>query len=113
MSDPILKVKKIILLAGDIIILYGSLALTLYVRYWPNFDFGLFQKHLLPFSIVYTTLLLIFYIGGLYDFHLAKNGMIFYSTLFRALFVSAGVAILIFFVFPFFAIAPKTNLVLN
>lgn len=98
---------------GDIAILYVSLWLTLYLRYWPNFQTTVFHQHLLPFSIVYLTWLLIFYISGLYDFNIAKNSLIFYSTLFKSIITSAIVAIIFFYLIPFFGITPKTNLFIN
>src|SRR3989338_2715717 len=75
--------KKIILLIGDIIILYFSL--------W----------------------LIVFYIAGLYGLNLARNNLAFYSTLFRGLAINAGLAIAFFYFIPYFGITPKTNLFFN
>ena len=113
MTDSPIKVKKFLLLLGDLIILYFSLWLTLYFRYWPNFNPSLWQQHWLPFTFIYFIWLIIFYISGLYDLNLAKNTLKFYSILFKSLAISAGVAILFFYLIPYFGIAPKTNLVLN
>lgn len=113
MTDSTTKVKKMILLFGDIIILYASLALTLFFRYWPEIPSAALQKHLLPFSIIYFIWLLIFYINGLYDLNLAKNTILFYSTLFRSIIVSASLAAIFFYLIPFFGITPKTNLALD
>lgn len=113
MTDSSSQVKKFLLLIGDLIILYFSLWLTLELRYWPNFNPSLWQQHWLPFTIIYFIWLIIFYISGLYDLNLAKNTIKFYSTLFQSLAVSAGVAILFFYLIPYFGITPKTNLVLN
>jgi len=113
MTDSITKVKKITLLFGDIIILYLSLWLALYLRYWPNFQMVIWKYHFLPFTLLYAAWLLIFYISGLYDLNLAKNTLAFYAILFRAISTSTVVAILFFYLIPFFGIAPKTNLVLN
>lgn len=113
MNDSATKVKKIFLLFGDIIILYLSLGLALFFRYWPNFSEDTFYKHLLPFTIIYFIWLLIFYISGLYDLNLAKNTILFYSTLFRAIAIAASIAILFFYLIPFFGITPKTNLALD
>lgn len=107
------KTKNFLLLIGDIIILYSSLWLTLYFRYWPNFDSDSWQQHLLPFSIIYFIWLLIFYINGLYDLNLAKNTLKFYSTLSKTLIINGLVAALIFYLIPAFGITPKTNLLLN
>jgi sugar transferase (PEP-CTERM system associated) len=113
MTDPATKDKKIFLLFGDIIILYASLAMTLFFRYWPEIPSAALQKHLLPFGIIYFIWLLIFYISGLYDLNLAKNTLLFYSTLLRSIIISASLAVIFFYLIPFFGITPKTNLALD
>jgi exopolysaccharide biosynthesis polyprenyl glycosylphosphotransferase len=113
MNHPAIKVKKAILLIGDIIMLYLSLAIALYFRYWPDFTTSRFWDHFLPFTIIYLTWLLIFFISGLYDLNYAKNTLAFYATLTRALITSALAAIAFFYLIPYFGITPKTNLALN
>jgi len=105
--------KKIILLFGDILILYLSLWLTLLIRYGTNFDFNRWQQHFWPFTIIYFFWLVIFYIAGLYELTLARNNIYFYSTLLRGLMINTGLAIAFFYFIPYFGIAPKTNLFLN
>jgi len=107
------NLKKIILLLGDILILYLSLWLTLLIRYGANFDFNRWQQHFWPFTIIYFLWLVIFYIAGLYELTLARNNINFYSTLLRGLMINAGLAIAFFYFIPYFGIAPKTNLFLN
>ena len=105
--------KKILLLLGDIIILYFSLWLTLFLRYWPDFDLIRFKQHFWPFTIIYVLWLIIFYIAGLYALNLARNNLTFYSTLLRGLSINAGLAVAFFYFIPYFGITPKTNLFLN
>lgn len=110
-----MKIKKIILLIGDIIILYAALAGALAIRY-NSFDLGTFKTHLIPFTIVYFFWIVVFYIHNLYDLSIAKNNAIFYSALFRALLINTGLAIAFFYFAPqisTIAIAPKTNLFLT
>ena len=58
--------KKIIILFGDILILYGALILTLIFRYGPA-DFGeSSNSHLKPFSLIFFGWILIFYLIDLY-----------------------------------------------
>lgn len=105
--------KKIFLLFGDIVILYSSLALTLLIRYWPNFNLERLSQHFWPFTIIYLLWLIVFYIAGLYALDLARNNLAFYSTLFKGLAINAGLAIAFFYFIPYFGITPKTNLFLN
>jgi len=110
-----MKAKKVILLMGDIIILYASLIIALTIRY-KGFDFNIFESHLLPFSIIYLIWLIVFYIHNLYDLDIAKNNVDFSSAVIRALFVSGLVSVLFFYLAPSFAfgdITPKTNLFIN
>src|SRR3989344_8678493 len=107
------NLKKIILIIGDIAILYLSLYLALMLRYRMSADIDIWHTHFLPFTLVYIFWIFIFYLAGLYSESLAKNDYLFYSVLIKSVSISAGVAVMIFYLVPFFAIAPKTNLVLN
>ena len=109
-----MRIKKFILLIGDIIILYAALALTLTIRY-GSFDLITFQNHLFSFTIIFLAWLIIFYIHNLYDLNIAKNNTAFYSALFRALLINTALAIAFFYFVPqifVIGIAPKTNLFL-
>ncbi len=110
-----MKIKKIILLIGDIIILYAALAGALTIRY-GGFDLLTFQKHLPSFTIIFLFWVIVFYIHNLYDLNIAKNNTVFYSTLFRALVINIAFAVIFFYFAPQVStvtIAPKTNLFLT
>ena len=110
-----MRIRKLILLIGDVIILYASLAIALTIRY-QGFDLNTFKLHLLPFSIIYLIWLIIFYIHNLYDLDIAKNNVEFSSALIRALLIGGLISVVFFYLAPNFAsinITPKTNLFLN
>jgi len=107
------NIKRITLLIGDIIVLYASLWLMLFIRYGAKPDINLWQQHFQPFTIIYALWLIVFFIAGLYDISLARNNINFYSTLLRGLLINIGLAITFFYFLPFFGITPKTNLFLN
>ncbi|MBI3671806.1 sugar transferase [Candidatus Azambacteria bacterium] len=107
------KAKKIILIFGDLLILYISLYLTLLLRYGSSFDSFIWQDHFLPFTIVYTVWIFIFYLAGLYNQNIAKNNYKFYSILLKAVAVGAFAAIGIFYLTTSFLISPKTNLAID
>jgi len=46
----------------------------------------------------------------LYDFGFLRNNLEFYSGLFRAILTASIISVLFFYLFPIFAITPKTNL---
>ncbi|KKS26392.1 MAG: Sugar transferase, PEP-CTERM system associated [Parcubacteria group bacterium GW2011_GWC2_42_6] len=112
MGTTIIKIKRIILILGDILILYSALILTLALRYQQNWQ-NEWQNHFIPFSIIYLLWLLVFYILGLYDLSLARNNLYFFITLTKALAINAGLAVIFFYFIPFFGITPKTNLFIN
>jgi len=110
-----MRIRKLILLIGDVVILYASLAIALTIRY-QGFDLNTFKLHLLPFSIIYLIWLIIFYIHNLYDLDIAKNNVEFSSALIRALLIGGLISVVFFYLAPNFAsinITPKTNLFLN
>ena len=105
--------NKIILILGDGFIFYGALFLALIIRFqsWP--EEKIWQPHLLPFSILFVLWLLIFYITGLYDLKKFISFKELRSVLIRTMTLAGGLAILLFYLVPFFGITPKTNLVLD
>tara|TARA_Y100000031_G_scaffold154996_1_gene204378 strand:+ start:323 stop:1669 length:1347 start_codon:yes stop_codon:yes gene_type:complete len=105
--------KKLLLLLGDIFILYLSLWLTLVIRYGEGFASARWQQHFWPFTIIYLVWLVVFFIAGLYELALARNNINFYSILFRGLMINISLAVAFFYFIPFFGITPKTNLFLN
>lgn len=100
------------LLLGDIAILYGSLLLTLTIRYGSLPSQELLATHNLPFFLVNLVWIIIFYIAGLYDIeksvHPAKIFYIIKTTAF-----GVAIAVLMFYFVPAFVIAPKTNLFID
>jgi len=103
------KLKQLMLLLGDIVILYASLVLTLFLRY-GQLSNSVIEAHLGPFTVVFAIWLVTFYIGGLYDLPSLKNDLRF-SKKFVSLVAASGIVAIFFFYFiPAFGIAPKTNL---
>lgn len=101
--------KRFFLFLGDVLILYASLYLTLFVRYGTGFSSQL-SLHLVPFSLIFIFWVAAFYIAGLYETNLTKNSPDFYSSLFKSITVSAAFSVLFFYLVPAFQIAPKRNL---
>lgn len=106
------RLKQFILLAGDILILYGSLYLALTARYLGWVAPATWNAHLAPFSAVFLIWILVFYISGLYDLHSAINNPQFYRRSVNSLAVSAIISLAFFYLIPRIGIAPKTNLLI-
>jgi len=107
------NIRKIVLISGDILCAYFSLFLTVFFGFWGEFSWQLFNQHLFPFSILYGSWFLIFYIFDLYSLNLAREKFLFYSRVLQVLIFGAIVGIAFFYLWPAFGISPKTNLILN
>jgi exopolysaccharide biosynthesis polyprenyl glycosylphosphotransferase len=105
--------KKILLLLGDIILLYTSLYLTLLFRY-DSVSMKLWQSHLWPFSLVFAIWLMIFFINGLYEIRKVKNDHKFYGQLVSNLAVNTLLGFSFFYLIlgRFSSLRPQTVLVI-
>ena len=103
--------KKFLIFLSDIAILYVSLVLTLLIRYPDNFQ-KQYQLHLYPFSLIFISWLLVFYIANLYEPKLLRNNIHFYSALLQTIIVVAVISVLFFYLIPLYGITPKTNLLI-
>lgn len=105
--------KKIILLIGDIVLLYASLAITIWIRY-GHLDNSIFIRHLWPFSIVFTVWLIIFFINGLYEMKKVRNDFKFYGQLIQNLAINAltGFALFYSILGQFTTLRPQTVLLI-
>lgn len=113
MSTRIIKLKQLILLGGDFIILYASLFTTLLLRYTDKFTETEWWLHFIPFTLIYALWIIVFYINGLYDINGARNTAYFWRAFFESLGINALLAVAIFYLTPVLGIAPKTNLFIN
>jgi len=104
------KKEAIVLFLGDIVVFFVSLFITLYVRYGGNISEKIFKSHLASFSILFIVWVLIYFISGLYDKHttILKNKLP--AILFNVGLVNTAMAVLFFYLIPYFDITPKTNL---
>ena len=115
MSDFITKTKKTILLIGDIGIFYLSLYLTLMARYgYPVTDEN-WSRHFWPFSVVFLSWLVIFFISDFYDLKTSYNLTALFNSLTRIFVINGAVAVVIFYFFaPFIdSIRPQRVLIID
>lgn len=110
------------LLIGDLLLFYGALLLTLFVRYTLKFPANpetylsfsqLWDIHKWPFLYVHLLWLVIFYISGLYDIKSFPSPKILLSRVLKTMAVAGPLAALIFYAAPSFQITPKTNLFID
>ncbi len=107
------RIKKIVLCAGDVSLLYFSLWIALAVRYRHLFTAQIFYDHLYPFSVAFALWILILYSAGLYEKELKHRALEFWITAFKAISAATISAAILFYLIPSFGITPKTNLALT
>lgn len=105
--------KKSIILAGDILMLYGSLIITLILRYGSGQFQQVFSDHIKPFSIIFLVWIIVFYVSDLYENEFIRIKYPTVQKFLFAIFVNVFVSIALFYLFTsFFELTPKTNLFL-
>ncbi len=102
----------IVLLAGDISILYLSVWLTLMLRYFAIPSPDIAAAHLTSFSILFVVWFVVYFIAGLYGRYTVLFRKQLPNIIFAAQAVNVILAALFFFLIPFFNITPKTVLLI-
>lgn len=115
MNSFIFKTKKIILLLGDLICLYFSLYLAIYLRNNFTVNYESWINHLQAFLLIFIFWFIVFYINDFYDLKISYNNFNLTKILIRSLIINGIIAVLAFyFLTPIFpAIKPQKVLVLN
>lgn len=106
------KKEAWLLFCGDVFFLLLTLWVTLFVRYWEVPSLSLYQDHVAPFSILFVLWVGVFFIAGLYEKHTLILRSKLPAIVFNAQLVNSAIAVIFFYLVPFFGIAPKTNLVI-
>lgn len=104
------KLKKIILLIGDVSALLGALALTIYLRY-PIAQFvDKFGLHLTRFVFIFLVFITILYINQLYNLNIRTWSQKFLLATINTA-ISAGLISVIYFYLSISSdVSPRTNL---
>jgi len=115
MSSFITKTKKTILILGDIGLLYISLYLTLMIRYGYLVEQNIWSRHLIPFSVVFLTWLVVFFINDFYDLKTSYNTAALSNSLIKIFIINGSIAVAIFYFFaPFIdSIKPQRVLIID
>lgn len=104
--------KKLTLIASDLVAFYGALALLILARYDLKSWHAQWIVHGTPFSLLLLVWLLALYISNLYDQRTMRNDRDFFTRLGQAMLVASIASVLFFYLIPYFGITPKLNLFL-
>lgn len=109
----ILNRKEYLVLGlGDAIIFLLALWLVLIIRYGATLDQQIFYAHLAPFSLLIIVWMGVFFIAGLYEKHTLLLQRRLPDVVIRSALVNSFLAVIFFYLIPYFGIAPKVNLFL-
>ncbi len=104
------RTEPFILLLGDIVFFYISLWFMLLIRYAEMPSNDVLISHITPFSILFVVWLVVFFIAGLYEKHTLILKSKLPDTILSAQVSNSVLAIIFFYLIPYFGITPKTNL---
>ena len=104
--------ESIVLFLGDCGVFVISLWFALFLRYGKAPGIELFREHIVPFSFIFALWALVFFIAGLYEKHTSLLKSRIPNLIFNAQLVNSFIAVLFFYLVPYFGITPKTNLFL-
>lgn len=100
----------VILLLGDISVLYVSVWVTLAVRHFAIPSAETVGVHLVSFSLLFLIWFVVYFLSGLYGRYTVLFRKQLPNIIFAAQAINMVIAALFFFLIPIFAITPKTVL---
>lgn len=98
------------LFVGDLIVFYLSLWLALLIRYGTLPTQETWVTHAVPFTLIFIVWLFLFFIAGLYEKHTTLLKSKLPEIILHTQIVNSVLALLFFYLIPFFGITPKTSL---
>lgn len=107
-----IRIKQLILLAGDVIMLYGGLFVGVLFRYFrlPDENFYKLVPVLTP---LFFAAVIILFIIGLYDVNQARNGRQFFQKIILTAAMWFTLSVFFFYANSDLGVAPKTTLLLT
>ena len=110
LSVGINRWESVLLFVGDVVVLYVSLWATLSLRALEFPTASVWQTYTVPFSILIIVWLFVFFIAGLYEKHTSILKKRLPSVILNTQIANSLIAILFFYLVPYFGITPKTIL---
>jgi len=105
-------VKRLSLIAGDLVVFQLALVLTVTIRH-GGFDRVQWNLNAWPFFLLSLLWVVSFFIVGLYDLSPSQEPIRLLRTYLEGMIVNLGIALGFFYLIPVFGIAPRTILFLQ
>lgn len=107
------KKEPFLFFIGDIFVFFLSLWISLFIRNFEIPSYNNYLEHIIPFGIIFILWILVFFITGLYDkYTTILKGKIPLIILNAQIF-NSFIAVLFFYLIPYFGITPKTILFID
>jgi len=100
----------LIVFLGDLVLFVAALWVAIFLRNIVGPTEQHFSAHILPFSILFAVWVLVFYIASLYEPHTVVLKSRIPSIILNAQAVNSLIAVIFFYLIPYFGITPKTVL---
>lgn len=106
------KTEPFLLFIGDACVFYVALFTTLFLRY-GSISSRTLDTHIIPFTILFFVWYVVYVIAGLYEKHTLLIKRSIANIIFHVQLINSALAVLFFYLIPYFGIAPKTNLFMH
>lgn len=107
------KKRALALIIGDLVLFILALWMALFVRNLSLPDEATFFNLLAPFSFVFLTWILVFYIADLYGKHTSIFRRKLPRVILNAQIANSLIAVVFFYFIPYFGVTPKTILFID
>jgi len=113
LGTMVIRIRQIVILVGDIALLYAALMLTLVIRYSVDRFATVWPHHRLPFSLIFVVWLAVLYLNDMYKWRSLTFTPATVQRFLLSITIGLGISMVLFYLFgPFFQLTPKTNLVI-
>lgn len=100
------------LFLGDVALFIAALWVAIFLRNLMGSPFQYFSQHIIPFSILFAAWITVFYIASLYEPHTVVLKSRIPAIILNVQMVNSLIAVLFFYLIPYFDITPKVVLFL-
>lgn len=107
------KKESVLFFIGDLFVFFFSLWISLFIRNFEIPTSSVYLEHTIPFAIIFPLWILVFFVTGLYDKYTTILKGKIPLIIFNAQIFNSFIAVLFFYVVPYFGITPKTILFID
>lgn len=105
--------RKIIILSGDLLLLFFSFFLTFFLRSLEFPSSSLISTNAVPMIVLYIIWIIIFFIAGLYEIEKFISFNDLRNRFLKTMLAVGIISVLVFYTVPIWGITPKTILLIN